>query len=86
MRDDLEYEPDVFAPKRQLPERDNMIAAFENELRQFIKRDDLSAETGYVPKSIQLPTMPWKASIESFRICRMFATCCFVNASAWSVK
>ena len=44
-KDDLEYDqPDVFAPKRRAPEDDTIVAAFENEIRKFIRRDELPVE------------------------------------------
>lgn len=44
-KDDLEYDqPDVFAPKRRAPEDDSIVAAFENEIRKLIRRDELPVE------------------------------------------
>ena len=52
-KDDLENRPNVFAPKRRIPEDDSIVAAFENELRQFIKRDELAVEhlSGRAPEA-----------------------------------
>jgi len=44
-KDDLEYDQsDVFAPKKQVPDDDSIVAAFENEIRKFIRRDELPVE------------------------------------------
>jgi len=42
-KDDLEYDQsDVFAPEKQVPEDDSIVAAFENEIRKFMRRDELA--------------------------------------------
>lgn len=44
-RDDVEYDQfDVFAPKKRVPEDGSIVAAFENEIRKLIGRDELPVE------------------------------------------
>jgi vacuolar-type H+-ATPase subunit I/STV1 len=44
-KDDLECDQsDVSAPKKQVAEDDSIVAAFENEIRKFIRRDELPVE------------------------------------------
>jgi hypothetical protein len=42
-KDDPEYELDAFAPKKQVS-GDSIVAAFEDEIRKFIRRDELPVD------------------------------------------
>ena len=67
-KDDLEYDqPDVFAPKRRAPEDDGIVAAFEDEIRKFIRRDGLPVErmSSQAPEAGALATDGLRAQIRS---------------------
>jgi len=67
-KDDLEYgQPDVFAPKRRAPEDDSIVAAFEDEIRKFIRRDGLPGErmSSHAPEAGALATDGLRAQIRS---------------------
>jgi hypothetical protein len=67
-KDDLEYDqPDVFAPKRRAPEDDGIVAAFEDEIRKFIRRDGLPGErmSSHAPEAGALATDGLRAQIRS---------------------
>jgi len=67
-KDDLEYgQPDVFAPKRRAPEDDSIVAAFEDEIRKFIRRDGLPVErmSSQAPEAGALATGGLRAQIRS---------------------